>query len=508
MPLILKLFKHFEGETTFIAEHVFEGEYVTLGRSQGCTLTLDDPEKRLSRIQAEFVKTDQGYVLKVLSRTSRMLINREELEPESQVTIRNGDSVLMDIYELEIVSVADEELDPEATMAFSGRLRPASALAVPAQQTASVAAAEKTSGSVDEAPAASIDKSYAAAAEITAAPGAPVRPEMPAKAPGRRIGGLFAGYGKPLVIGTALIAGVMALFPLWPALTGLWPDRKPEKNAEQEIARLNGEVTSLFKLVENVRSELKEAVSVANRDVENIGGKIRVARAGQERATLDAALSEAKQAAQMNASLERKLRDRAEGPEGIPKAQGNLGAVSVALKSGDKAGAVGLLGETVATLSLIHLSAGEDRKTAQVEQQRRREELRIAEAAAKADDEVRAKVQAEARARETEARAKSQNIANAKAESEARGRAEGEARARADSEARSRMELEARARADADSKAQSEARARAEARAEATAKARAEAEVRARADAEARAKSEDERRTREQIFQFLGRVIR
>ena len=421
MPLIFKLFKHTEGDTAFIAEHVLESEYVTLGRSQGCTLTLDDPEKRLSRIQAEFVKTDQGYQLKVLSRTSPTFVNRQELAPGSQVTIRNGDSVLIDIYELEIVSVADEELDPEATMAFSGRLRPANALPVPARQTASVSGSARTSGSAYKALAGSIEKRYAADAEVAAAPGEPVRPEMPPKAPGWRIGGWFAGHPKPLVIGAALIAGAMVLFPLWPALTGWLLDRKPDKHADQEIARLNGEAASLFKLVEKVRSELNEAVSVANRDVENIGREIRTARTGQERATLDAALSEAKQAAQMNTSLERKLRDRAEAPEGMPKAQGNLGAVSVALKSGDKAGAIGLLGETLATLSRIHLSAAEDRKTAQAEQQRRREEFRIAEAAAKAESEARGRARAKARA---------QAIAKTRAEAEARARAEAEPRAK------------------------------------------------------------------------------
>ena len=475
MPLIFKLFKHAEGDTTFIAEHVLESEYVTLGRSQGCTLALDDPQKRLSRIQAEFVKTDEGYVLKVLSKTSRMFVNRQELAPDSQVTIRNGDSVLMDIYELEIVSVADEELDPEATMAFSGRSRPASALTVPARQTASVSGSTRTSESADQALAASIEKRYATDADVTSAPSAAGRPEMPPKALGWRIGGLFAGHAKPLAIGAALIAGAMALFPLWPTPTGLWPDREPDKKADQEIARLNGEAASLFKLVENVRNELKEAVSVANRDVENIGGKIRTARTGQERATLDAALSEAKQAAQMNASLERTLRDRAEGPEGISKAQRNLSAVSVALKSGDQARAIGLLGETVATLRLIHLSAAEDRKTAQVEQQRRREEQRIAEAAAKAESEVRANAEAEAKAI-----ARAQNIAKAKAASEARGRAE----------------VEARASADAEASARGEARARAEA----IAKTRSEAEARARAEAETRAKNEADRQAVEQVF--------
>lgn len=473
MPLIFKLYKHAQGDTTFIGEHVLESEYVTLGRSQGCTLALDDPEKRLSRIQAEFVKTGEGYVLKVLSKTSRMFVNREELAPYSQVTIRNGDSVLMDIYELEIVSVADEELDPEATMAFSGRLRPANALPVPAPQTASVAASTRTSESVEKALAGSIEKRYTTDPEVTSAPSESERAEMPPKAPSWRIGGLFAGPAKPLAIGAALIAGSMVLFPLWSALPGLLTDHEPDKKADQEIARLNGEATSLFKLVEKVRNELKEAASVANRDVENIGGKIRTARTGQERATLDAALREAKQAAQMNASLERKLRDRAEAPEGIPKAQGNLSAVSVALNSGDKARAIGLLGETVATLRLIHLSAAEDRQTAQVEQQRRREELRIAEAAAKAESEVRAMAEAEASAR-------AKNIANANAESKARGRAEVEARARANAEARARGEARARAKANA--------------------KTRTEAEARARAETETREKNEADKQALEQIF--------
>lgn len=134
MPLTLKIHIHAAGGTTFAGERVLDGECVTIGRSKDCTLSLDDPEKYLSRIQAELLMGEDGYLLKATSKHSPVLLNGEALGIDSEVTVRAGDTVTMDIYDLEIVStgapVGDPdattivpEADPEATMIFGGLSR-------------------------------------------------------------------------------------------------------------------------------------------------------------------------------------------------------------------------------------------------------------------------------------------------------------------------------------------------------------------------------------------------
>ena len=708
MPLIVKIYIHAAGGTTFAGERVLDGECVTVGRSKDCTLSLDDPEKYLSRIQAELLLSEDGYLLKATSKHSPVLLNGEALSIDSEVMVRAGDTVTMDIYDLEIVSTGAPEgdpdattivpeADPEATMIFGGLSRspkafqaglavraappapaPAPVTTLPAGQVlagryrvdatlvasgmgtvyrahdqlhsidvalrmmpqellgsgqtrqrfmqetkaaiklthpnivstydvqtdadqvfltmellsgktlraamaeynnagrkwtepevlalirplceALVYAHQSTvhrdirpenvwlgdggsvklmdfglvpalpegeitlagpvtgvagyymapeqlarSGSVDHradqyglgvmiyemlagrVPAgrseplgalrpdvsaslsAAVDKALSANpanrfgsdAQFLAALGVPKPSSVtPAAAASRAAAAARpAGAASPttrastgtrglkrLGIGIAAIAGAVAVFLQWPVLTGILPDSAAQKQVEQNIARLDGEAKALLKMVEGDQRELKEAVAGANRDVERIAGQLRAARTNLERASLDVALREARNAAKLLIALENKFRDQAEGPKGLPKAEGNLSAAVAASKGADKAGAVRLLEETVASLTQMRASITEDRKAAQASQQRHQEELRIIEARAIKEEEARLRADAEARAKsqaESEARARAAFAARARAESEARARAAAEAAAKAESDARAKAEADA-----------------------------------------------------------------
>lgn len=105
-----------------------------------------------------------------------------------------------------------------------------------------------------------------------------------------------------------------------------------------------------------------------------------------------------------------------------------------------------------------------------VEEQKKLEEKKLADAKARAEADARAKAEAKARA---DAQAK------AKAEAEAKAKAEADARAKAEAEAKAKAEADAKAKAVADAKAKAEAKARADAKAKADAQAKAAAEARA-----------------------------
>ena len=417
MPLSLKIFVRTADKTNFLGERVLEGERVTVGRSKECTLSLDDPDRHLSRVHAELVKTAQGYLLKAASKNYPVIVNGQEYLPGSEVMVRAGDSLAMDVYELEIVSTGDADVDPEATMVRGASLRPPAAVKAPVVTP-------------------------------IAAPAAPPRREPPSADTGQPASPA-AGRGKWLIIGGVAIAVVVALVLLLPTLKGLMPESEGDKKAAQKIARLDGEARSLLKLVETDRRDLKEAVAAANREIENVEGKLRAARTGPERATLDAALREARHSAKLSALLENKLRIQTEGPNGQPKAEGSLNAAAAAVKAKDKAEAVRLLEDAVASLTLTRSTIAEDRKAAQAEQALRKEEVQIAETRAMAVGEVRGKAEAEAKARaDVVARAKAE-ADKAKAEALAQAKTEAEAKIKAETEARAKAAIAAKSKAQA-----------------------------------------------------------
>ena len=109
--------------------------------------------------------------------------------------------------------------------------------------------------------------------------------------------------------------------------------------------------------------------------------------------------------------------------------------------------AIRLLEETVGTLTQTRASITEDRKAAQAAQQRRQEELRIAEARALKEEEARIRAEAEANAismAKSEARARAALAARAKAEIAARAKAESDASDKAESERRAKLGADVR----------------------------------------------------------------
>ena len=112
MALTLKIFSRADGAARFMGRHELEGERVTIGRSVECTLQLPDPERKLSRVHVEFLGTGDGYRLKVASAHSSVVVNGRDYPPGSEVTLRVGDALSMDVYDLDIVSVGASHPEP------------------------------------------------------------------------------------------------------------------------------------------------------------------------------------------------------------------------------------------------------------------------------------------------------------------------------------------------------------------------------------------------------------
>ena len=362
MPLSMRIFIRTGDRRRLVGERVLEDDRVTVGRSPDCTLALEDPNRYLSRLQAEFERTGRGYLLRVMSRTLPVIVNGVQYFQGSEVTVHAGDLIAMDAYDLEVVSVALAKASPAAP-------RPTTAAPPPRR------------------------------------PAVEVRVQSPLPRPSRT---------KWVLLGGAVIV-VVGLAALFPVLKGMLPDPEAQKKAEQAIARLEGNARSLLKLAEGDRRDVKEATAASAREIERVEGLVRSTRTSQERLALDALLVEARRMARASAALEDKVREQIDGPAGLPSAEGNLNAAATAARGGDRVEAIRLLEGTVASLTALRTKVAEERKAVQADQDKRREQLLAAETRALADAEARARAEAEAKAK---AKAK------ADAEAEARARAD------------------------------------------------------------------------------------
>ena len=362
MPLSLRIFIRTGDRRRLVGERVLEDDRVTVGRSPDCTLALEDPNRYLSRLQAEFERTGRGYLLRVMSRTLPVIVNGVQYFQGSEVTVHAGDLIAMDAYDLEVVSVA---------LAKASQAAPRPTPAAPPPRR----------------------------------PAVEVRVQSPLPRPSRT---------KWVLLGGAVIV-VVGLAALFPVLKGMLPDPEAQKKAEQAIARLEGNARSLLKLAEGDRRDIKEATAASAREIERVEVLVRSTRTSQERLALDAVLVEARRMARASAALEDKVREQIDGPAGLPSAEGNLNAAATAARGGDRVEAIRLLEGTVASLTALRTKVAEERKAVQADQDKRREQLLAAETRALADAEARARAEAEAKAK---AKAK------ADAEAEARARAD------------------------------------------------------------------------------------
>ena len=73
----------------------------TVGRSDNATFTLPDPERMISRVQAQVLHRDDGYWIENVSAASPILHNGRPLSAGMRVQLRNGDELRIGGYTLQ-----------------------------------------------------------------------------------------------------------------------------------------------------------------------------------------------------------------------------------------------------------------------------------------------------------------------------------------------------------------------------------------------------------------------
>jgi predicted component of type VI protein secretion system len=89
----------------------------TVGRSDEATLTLPDPERMISRVQAQILHRDDRYWIENLSAVSPILHNGRALSTGMRVVLQPGDEIRIVGYVLEVAL----EDDPESATLLAGR---------------------------------------------------------------------------------------------------------------------------------------------------------------------------------------------------------------------------------------------------------------------------------------------------------------------------------------------------------------------------------------------------
>lgn len=93
----------FQGRTPDIAaEAMFTEAGGTIGRSNQCTLALADPERHISRIQAEVTWSGSQFLLVDRGSANHMQCNGEEMSPGQTVPLHDGDELHVGDYVLRV----------------------------------------------------------------------------------------------------------------------------------------------------------------------------------------------------------------------------------------------------------------------------------------------------------------------------------------------------------------------------------------------------------------------
>lgn len=87
----------------------FGREGGTIGRAPECTLVLPDPEKHISRIQAEIRASGDVYFLLNRSAINPLKLNGELLKPDEQKSLEHGDEIVIAQFVLRAVMTTAED---------------------------------------------------------------------------------------------------------------------------------------------------------------------------------------------------------------------------------------------------------------------------------------------------------------------------------------------------------------------------------------------------------------
>ena len=87
-------------------EYVFQNERIVhIGRGHPNEVPLDDPQKKIGKMQARIIKVDDHYLLEDLNTKKSTYVNNKCLNPGQTALLQNGDVISIGDYTLRYVSI-------------------------------------------------------------------------------------------------------------------------------------------------------------------------------------------------------------------------------------------------------------------------------------------------------------------------------------------------------------------------------------------------------------------
>ncbi|WP_338415410.1 type VI secretion system-associated FHA domain protein TagH [uncultured Sphaerotilus sp.] len=81
---------------------IFDDRVGTIGRAETCTLMLPDPERHISRVQAEVSRDERGYSVRNVSHANPIVVNGRPVPSGRSVLLSDGDDLQIGSYLLRI----------------------------------------------------------------------------------------------------------------------------------------------------------------------------------------------------------------------------------------------------------------------------------------------------------------------------------------------------------------------------------------------------------------------
>jgi predicted component of type VI protein secretion system len=151
MNLVIRCLSFHDGELTEPLVARFDQRGGTIGRSFGATLALPDPERLISRVQAEVTQQDGNYWLEDVGRSRSVVHNGRLLGANARVRLAVGDELYVGGYRL-AVEVDDTDSAPAADADLA-----AGAIALDAGVAVAAGAAPQAAGPIAGGSEPSID---------------------------------------------------------------------------------------------------------------------------------------------------------------------------------------------------------------------------------------------------------------------------------------------------------------------------------------------------------------
>jgi len=100
-----------KGKPEGTSEHVLGKEKTFIGRSPGNDIVLPDAEKRVSSKHARVDRTGSTLQITDVGSTNGTVVNGRKIEANSAAELKNGDKVMIGLYQLSVVASEEELAD-------------------------------------------------------------------------------------------------------------------------------------------------------------------------------------------------------------------------------------------------------------------------------------------------------------------------------------------------------------------------------------------------------------